>query len=743
MRCYRCGQEHSGSSKFCVNCGAPLQTEYSPDAFEQPQPQLQPQQQPAATVPDEKAAKPKKKKKKGLIAVISLLAVAILGGGGFFAYRMLNDDEEEESSSRSRRNRTERTRDEEETEADPTPTVVEIVETEPSASETQAEPDDGIADQTIMIYMIGTDLESENGLATSDLNEIANTTISSKTNIILQTGGCTNWQNNFCRDNTVQRFSYRDGTYTELADLGRISMADSMTLTDFITFASSEYPADDYVLILWDHGGGVPIGYGLDELFPTDVMYDYQIGQALDRSGVHFDSVIFDACNMCTLEVALALQNSADYMIGAESYVNGTGLAYTNWINMLEESPVATGDYREQVVADYMDFCQAQGMVSSMSSISLSHIGAVYDAYIDYITYLKSDIENGSYSDIIVARDACGDYMGTDSVDLITLANKYENDASTALINSIVNAVDYTESDYSYGHGITAYYPYSYCENYSDGRVTLTSLGYDQNVIDYYDEYVSVDLAYQYGVASASSYAGSWFRQDLVDYYNGSSQVTEAGEYHLDYLMGNYENGDFYYLECSDIPILSSKVHLYVLDESDNLYYFGSDEYYHFDSEGDLMPNIPDKWTYINDYVACYYIYDSYYDNDTGEWSQSAFIPVMINGVVCDLLAYYDQDNPSGMITGYVIESEMDAGNYYTYPLEDTDMIQLLWVNDSDEGYTPVYEAFPASEMILDYREIDLAANHTVVTFEIEDVYGNIYNSDYFEYQNGELVDIF
>ena len=48
---------------------------------------------------------------------------------------------------------------------------------------------------TIMIYMCGTDLESKNGMATSDLMEMVNAKHTDKLNIIVYTGGCSKWNN--------------------------------------------------------------------------------------------------------------------------------------------------------------------------------------------------------------------------------------------------------------------------------------------------------------------------------------------------------------------------------------------------------------------------------------------------------------------------------------------------------------------------------------------------------------------
>ena len=49
---------------------------------------------------------------------------------------------------------------------------------------------------TIMIYMIGSDLESQNGMATADLNEMLYAAPDNgNINMFIQTGGCKRWRN--------------------------------------------------------------------------------------------------------------------------------------------------------------------------------------------------------------------------------------------------------------------------------------------------------------------------------------------------------------------------------------------------------------------------------------------------------------------------------------------------------------------------------------------------------------------
>ena len=43
---------------------------------------------------------------------------------------------------------------------------------------------------TLMIYMCGTDLESQNGMASRDLKEMANASFGDNVRVIVYTGGC-------------------------------------------------------------------------------------------------------------------------------------------------------------------------------------------------------------------------------------------------------------------------------------------------------------------------------------------------------------------------------------------------------------------------------------------------------------------------------------------------------------------------------------------------------------------------
>ena len=181
---------------------------------------------------------------------------------------------------------------------------------------------------TIMVYMCGTDLESNYGMATSDLNEMANATINpNKVNIIVYTGGCARWKNSVVSSNTNQIYRVKSGGVEKLqADLGSVPMTYADTLSSFITYTRKNYPADRYELILWDHGGGTLSGYGYDEKFRSSgSMMLYDIVKALKNGGTQFDFIGYDACLMANLENAMAIEPFADYLIASEETEPGYG----------------------------------------------------------------------------------------------------------------------------------------------------------------------------------------------------------------------------------------------------------------------------------------------------------------------------------------------------------------------------------------------------------------------------------
>ena len=76
-----------------------------------------------------------------------------------------------------------------------------------------------------MVYMCGTDLESNYGMATSDINEMLHADLSDKVNIIVETGGADKWQNTVISSKVNQIYQVKNEGILRLeADFGKKAM---------------------------------------------------------------------------------------------------------------------------------------------------------------------------------------------------------------------------------------------------------------------------------------------------------------------------------------------------------------------------------------------------------------------------------------------------------------------------------------------------------------------------------------
>lgn len=602
---------------------------------------------------------------------------------------------------------------------EPEPEVAEIIEEEIIEEDTPAF-------RTVLVYMIGSNLESQAGLASEDIEEMLAADLEDNINIIIQTGGSTAWKNHHIDDGKVQRFQIVNGKLEELKDLGTISMVEKSTLTDFIKYGKKKFPAESYTLVMWDHGGSVPIGFGSDELFPGELT-DIEIGEALRESKVHFDALIFNACEMCSLELFMSVKDSVDYVVAAESVlygynIYGSGIDYESWLPLACKEDVSTQQFCESILDDYMKFLDSISCPGSMSVIRMDRIDEVYDAYKNYITAVYNDFESDeyAYAAFVQARDNCGAYEGTDSVDICTLATKYENDYSTALINAVTNAVVRTKSDISYGHGITAYSPYENAMYYTDGRISFENLAYDDTILAFYD-LLSSKLLYYNGL---TAYAGDWYVEQYDDIDHGQ-------EYDLAYT----DMGDYYAIALTEEDwSIVKNIDMWVfqdLYDPDFRYIYGVDAQYTCDKNQYIKVSRPSYWLFINDYIPTSLCYE--YEETEDGWYQSTIAYAYVNGEEAYLRVDSSNDNPNGSVVCYYLcdweTEELDEGHNIT----EDDVIQLVAITVDEYGidYTSIGEELNGTDLTCTWPSLDYKENEEVlVYYKIYDVYGNVYTTD-------------
>lgn len=246
-------------------------------------------------------------------------------------------------------------------------------------------PTAGQSKYTAMVYICGADLESKyaigKGYATFNIQQMMAASSSDSVNMVLTTGGAKkgglgiDWT-------TVSRHVVKNGKLTTVGNVGKKNMGDPATLTDFIVWAKTNYPADKYALILWDHGGGDLFGYGSDENNSNDSLLIPEMTQALksatQQTGINFDLIGFDACLMATVEVAHNFAPYGKYLVISENPEPGLGWDYKTLTDTIVKNPTVDPLTLGKTIADsYYKQCATEAKLATLSVVNLAKVPAV------------------------------------------------------------------------------------------------------------------------------------------------------------------------------------------------------------------------------------------------------------------------------------------------------------------------------------------------------------------------------
>lgn len=159
---------------------------------------------------------------------------------------------------------------------------------------------------------------------------------------------------------TAKRLVVQSGSFTEVADLGVVDTADDATLASFIQWGITTYPAQRYMLILSDHGGGWT-GFGYDETHTADPGNGHFMSLPKIKSGItnglaaaglaKFDIIGFDACLMAAYEVAVLLKGQGSLLLASEESEPGHGWDYVS-LNAAKNNPAIDAATLSRAMAD-------------------------------------------------------------------------------------------------------------------------------------------------------------------------------------------------------------------------------------------------------------------------------------------------------------------------------------------------------------------------------------------------------
>lgn len=400
--------------------------------------------------------------------------------------------------------------------------------------------------QTVFVYMCGSDLESENGLASGDIEEMIAGSQSENVKFVIQTGGAGAWADTYgISAEKTQRYVVTGGEISLIEEKESFNMGKEDVLVDFLSWGIENYAAAKMGLIFWNHGGGSISGVCFDELNENDSLSLEEIDTALtsvyDKMTDKFAFIGFDACLMATVETANMLVPHADYMFASEETEPGYGWDYTEIAGFMESNPTAdTAELGKTVADSFMASCEAidAGGEATLSITDLSRIDELVKAVNDAaeeMNDISSDpalLANAVRSIYNVrAYGSNNDTEGyTNMVDLGSMiAATVSDDKADKVMSALEKAVVYNiyGEDKDGSTGLSTYYPFGV-----SGSNELATFG-KVCVSPYYMTFVD-RIAYGAQNGSTDGYSGekTWLADGAVYWSDGDYSDYESNWEH-------------------------------------------------------------------------------------------------------------------------------------------------------------------------------------------------------------------
>lgn len=601
---------------------------------------------------------------------------------------------------------------------------------------------------TLLIYMNGSNLESKNKLASADIEEMKSSFKPDSLNrftILLLMGGTQTWhtQETLCvpiSNDSITYATVTDKGIQKIRTVEDTGIGTPETLTEFINFAKSSYPAKDYGLIFWNHGAGSVSGFGYDELHPDNTSLTVkEMQQGLKSAyALHpqkFSFIGFDACLMASIETASAIAPFADYMIASQELEPGEGWNYRSIIPLLQNASDTTSEILYKGMVDsYIEYYKNEEAKSvTLSALRLNRINDLSNVFSQFfqqkheqLVDKSGTIQSDSYQAISNARANTKSFgmpsftfYGTDMVDVLDLCKNNADSCNQTLLETLHATLSETVIHNRVTNilanenacGLSVYFPY-YNIHTANHLESYYQCGFNNEYLDF--------------VRS--------FTNELLSGNKGKGSIT-------------FDDMDATELLPTDIILNTRKIYATVLAETTDKKWIS----YGLDGDGvslneqgkiikvnsrkEETEKWDKRWISIGGKIV------SAYMTFSGKDALNYTVPVYLNGELSDLIITYDQQNPSGKVQGarrILNEYIPDKG---ITPIKKNDKIVFLskefdCENNSETTYT-------ATDSIVALKKKHLKVNLTKVPkgiykygYCLIDLYGNKHYTGFELYKN-------
>lgn len=344
--------------------------------------------------------------------------------------------------------------------------------------------------RTIMIYLDGTNLESDAGIASAELEAINPSTLNlNKTTVLVYTGGTLKWYN-YVKNDENAIYKLTSNGFEKIETYDKMDMADPSTLASFLQYSYDNYKAGHMDLVLFDHGGATTGAISDDFTGNTISLAGFK--EALTMSPFDennkLELIAFRTCLNGTIENANTFKDFAEYLVASEEVTYGRSdsnvLGY--FINNMppNEGGIEVGKrFVNAYIKNIDDICYSPDQfLVTYSVVDLSKVDKLtqeFESAISSIDIKKnySNLSKVRGNMLQFAANGSNDSTYFDTIDMYDLMVKLDElsivDASS-FKNAFNDAVVYFYTNDPYDtHGLSVYFPYKGEKRYRDYLVKL------------------------------------------------------------------------------------------------------------------------------------------------------------------------------------------------------------------------------------------------------------------------------
>lgn len=306
------------------------------------------------------------------------------------------------------------------------------------------------AEWTYMVYIGGDNNLSEEAI--KDIEEMRQASNDPRINIVVQAELSQKYSftpPSELADYSTHRLHIANGQVKSVMNLGNVNMADPGTLADFIHWSATTYPANRYVLTIWDHGLGwrayskVLRKGAVQDDTSNSFMSLAQLRSGVAASGITLDILDFDACLMGMYEVAYEFSGLTKYMVFSEETEPGTGNPYKEILSTLSANPYVSSEEAARIMVQrFVQSYEGKRTNATKSAVDMAMIPELHKKLKELAQLILPNM--GVYVQALEnARNNAQAYSESGYIDLVSFLNGLTNlpDNVGAKANEIISFI--------------------------------------------------------------------------------------------------------------------------------------------------------------------------------------------------------------------------------------------------------------------------------------------------------------